>query len=277
MKTVKLPSGERVPALGQGTWKMGERARGRAVEAAALQLGLDLGLTLIDTAEMYGEGQAEEVVGEAIKGRRDEVFVVSKVYPHNAGRRAAALACERSLKRLGTDRIDLYLLHWRGLVPLKETIAAFQDLKRAGKIRHFGVSNFDVGAMEEMWSYAGGRESATDQVLYNLGRRGVEFDLIPWCRKQAVPVMAYTPLEPGRLAGNAHLKAVAKRLGVEPLQVALAWLLAQPGVIAIPKASEPAHVRLNRAAADLKLSGEDMAELDRAFPPPRSTRPLDIR
>jgi diketogulonate reductase-like aldo/keto reductase len=276
MKQVRLPSGETVPALGVGTWKMGESARRRCAEVAALTLALDLGLTLIDTAEMYGEGEAETIVGEAIAGRRDGLFLVSKVYPHNASRSGTVAACERSLKRLKVETIDLYLLHWRGSVPLAETVAAFETLARAGKIRHWGVSNLDTDDMDELATVTGGAACATDQVLYNLGRRGIEWRLLPWCRRHKMPVMAYSPLEQGRLAAKAGLKQVATRHGVAPLQIALAWALHQDGVIAIPKATDPAHVRANRAAADIALSTDDLAALDQAFPPPQRETPLQM-
>lgn len=276
MKTVAFPAGEAVPALGQGTWYMGETARRRAEEVAALTLGIELGMTLIDTAEMYADGGAEDVVGAAIKGRRDQVFLVSKVYPHNASRQGTIAACERSLKRLETDRLDLYLLHWRGDVPLAETLAAFEALVAAGKIRHHGVSNFDTADMEELARARGGAACQTDQVLYNLTRRGIEWRLLKWCRQRKMPIMAYSPLEQGRLAGKPALARVAKRHGATPLQVALAWVLRQDGVIAIPKATDPAHVRANRAAADLALSAEDLGELDRAFPPPVRETPLEL-
>jgi diketogulonate reductase-like aldo/keto reductase len=272
--TIELPGGVRVPRLGQGTWMMGENARRREEEVAALRHGLDLGLALIDTAEMYGDGGAEEVVGEAIAGRRDEVFLVSKVLPENASRRGTVAACERSLGRLGTDRVDLYLLHWRGSPPLAETIEAFHALKRAGKIRAFGVSNFDVDDCEELWALPGGERAAANQVLYNLGRRGIELDLIPWSRERRLPIMAYSPIEQGRLLRHAALVRVAGRHGATPAQVALAWVLRQPDVIAIPKAASVAHVRDNRAALDLELTADDLAELDRAFPPPPRPVPL---
>lgn len=271
-----LPDGTRVPALGQGTWRMGEDRRARKAEVAALRLGIELGLTLIDTAEMYGEGGAEEVVGEAIAGCRDQLFVVSKVYPHNAGRRAVVSACERSLDRLGIDTIDLYLLHWRGAVPLAETVEGFEALRHAGKIRHWGVSNLDVADLEELWS-VGGHGCATNQVLYNPAERGIEFDLIPWCESRRVPIMAYSPLgQGGRLLRHKALAEVAARHGATPAQVALAWTLRRPGVIAIPKAAEPAHVRENAAARALRLTEEDHATLDAAFPPPQRKRPLAI-
>jgi diketogulonate reductase-like aldo/keto reductase len=276
VRTTRLPAGEVVPVLGQGTWYMGEDARRRKDEVAALRLGLDLGMTLIDTAEMYGDGGAERVVGEAIQGRRDEVFLVSKVLPSNASRRGTIAACERSLERLGIERIDLYLLHWRGGPPLEETLAGFAALLEAGKIRYWGVSNFDVDDMEELVALPGSDAVQTDQVLYNLVRRGIELDLLPWCRQRGIPVMAYSPIEQGRLLGHAALKAVALRHRATPAQIALAWVLSHNGVIAIPKASNPAHVRENRAAHDLRLTTEDLAELDRAFPPPRRKQPLEM-
>lgn len=274
--TTNLPSGTAVPVLGQGTWYMGEDSRDRAREAAALRLGLDLGMTLIDTAEMYADGGAEEVVGEAIAGRRDEVFLVSKVLPMNASRRGTVAACERSLKRLRTDRIDLYLLHWRGSHDFSETIAAFESLMRDGKIGRWGVSNLDLQDMEELTGTPGGEGVQTNQLLYNLTRRGIEHDLQPWCCARGIPVMAYSPIEQGRMLRHPELRRIAERHGATPAQVALAWLLRQEGVIAIPKASDPAHVRDNRAAADLRLDGQDLADLDRAFPPPRGPRPLEM-
>ncbi|WP_439580406.1 aldo/keto reductase [Elioraea sp.] len=273
---VTLPDGTRVPALGQGTWRMGEDRRARKAEVAALRLGIELGMTLIDTAEMYGEGGAEEVVGEAVEGRRDGLFIVSKVYPHNAGRRAVAAACERSLRRLGIDTIDLYLLHWRGSVPLAETVEGFEALKHAGRIACWGVSNLDVADMEELWS-VGGAACATNQVLYNVDERGIEFDLIPWCAERHIPIMAYSPVgQGGRLLRHKALAGIAARHGATPAQVAIAWTLRLPGVIAIPKAADPAHVRENAAAAALRLTEEDHATLDAAFPPPARKRPLAI-
>lgn len=276
MRTVTLPGGEKVPALGLGTWRMGERRDRRREELAALGLGLDLGMTLIDTAEMYGEGESEKLVGEAIRGRRDQVFVVTKFYPHNASRNGVPAACTRSLKRLGTDRIDLYLLHWQGSVPLSETVEALERLKDAGHIRHWGVSNFDVEDMEDLSGAPDGASCATDQVLYNLGRRGIEWDLLPWAEERGMPVMAYTPLEPGRLAGRPALATIAAGRGVTPLQVALAWVLRRPQVIAIPKASTADHVRLNRAAHDIDLTPDELAALDAAFPPPARKRSLEM-
>ncbi|MQA18797.1 aldo/keto reductase [Rugamonas rivuli] len=279
MKTVNFPSGVSVPVLGQGTWNMGEEAARKRDEVRALQLGLDLGMTLIDTAEMYGDGGAEEVVGEAIAGRRDEVYLVSKVYPHNANLEGTQAACERSLRRLKVDCIDLYLLHWPGCFSLDETFDGFEALKKAGKIKDYGVSNFDLEGMQDAVDCGA---VATDQVLYNLIKRGIEFDLLPWCRQQGMPVMAYSPLESsGReqaaLLDNPGLHAVAHAHGVTPAQIALAWVLHQDGVIAIPKATDPVHVRANRAAADIKLSPQDLAALDHAFPPPRRRRALDMR
>lgn len=274
MRYLQLPDGEKLPVLGLGTWGMGEAGTSGADMVAALALGIDLGMTLIDTAEMYGEGGAEKVVGKAIAGRRDRVFLVSKVYPHNATRQGAVAACERSLKRLGTDRLDLYLLHWRGEVPLAETLEAFLALRQSGKIRHFGVSNFDVADLQEWWKLPGGDATATDQVLYNLGRRGVEFDLLPWLRRRRVPVMAYSPIEQGRLLRKRGLAAIAKRLGRTEAQIALAWLIRQKGIIAIPKAGRPDHIRENCAALEVELGRQDLAELDAAFPPPRRAEPL---
>jgi diketogulonate reductase-like aldo/keto reductase len=274
--TTALPSGETVPILGQGTWGMAENARRRAEEIAALRQGLDLGITLVDTAEMYADGGAEALTGEAIAGRRDEVFLVSKVLPSNSTRRGTIAACERSLARLGTDRLDLYLLHWRCSVPLEETIEAFERLQRDGKIRHWGVSNLDVDDMEELIALPGGSAPACNQVLYNLTRRGIEWDLLPWCRARRIPVMAYSPIEQGRMLGDPALGRVAARHGATPAQVGLAWLLRQPGIIAIPKAATTAHVEENRAATDLRLTDEDLAELDRAFPPPKRKRPLEM-
>ncbi|MBW7950140.1 MAG: aldo/keto reductase [Pseudorhodoplanes sp.] len=274
--TVALPSGENVPVLGQGTWFMGERSAHAADEAAALRLGLDLGMTLIDTAEMYADGGAEEVVADAIAGRRDDVFLVGKVLPENASRRGTIAACERSLRRLGTDHIDLYLLHWSGSHPFADTVAAFRQLQKDGKIRHWGVSNLDIDEMEEIVALPEGGACATDQVLYNLTRRGIEFDLLPWCRKRRMPVMAYSPIEQGRMLGHPALKAVGARHDATPTQVALAWLLRQDGLIVIPKAADPRHVRENRAALSVALTPEDLSVLDKAFPPPARKRPLEI-
>ena len=272
--TLTLPDGESVPVLGQGTWGMGEYPRLRTTEAAALRFGIDLGLTLIDTAEMYADGGAEEVTGAAIAGRRDEVFLVSKVMPSNASRRGTVAACERSLKRLGTDRIDLYLLHWRGGPALAETIEAFRSLQQAGKIRHWGVSNFDTDDMEELAELPEGGAAATNQVLYNLSRRGPEWDLMPWCRNRGIPLMAYSPVEQGRILKDRALQLIGERHGATAARVALAWLIRQEGLLVIPKAVSADHVRDNAAARELRLTGEDLAELDAAFPPPTGKKPL---
>jgi diketogulonate reductase-like aldo/keto reductase len=261
---------------------MGENHSKRQVEIAALRLGLDLGLTLIDTAEMYGEGGAEEVIGEAIAGRRSEVFLTSKVYPHNATRQGVVAACDRSLRRLKTEYLDLYLLHWRGSVPLRETIEAFQLLKESGKIRDYGVSNFDEDDMEEVLGLPGGHAIVTDQVLYNLKHRGIEWDLLPWCRKRGIPIMAYSPIGPSpaeqrEMLNNPQLMRVAARHNATPAQVALAWLLQPEDIVAIPKAGNPAHLKENRKALDLTLTDEDLREIDRAFPPPQNKASLEIR
>jgi diketogulonate reductase-like aldo/keto reductase len=273
---VTLPSGERVPAFGQGTWHMGEDRRRAAEEAAALRLGIELGTTLIDTAEMYGNGRAEEIVAEAAQGERDRLFIVSKVLPYNASQKGVVEACERSLKRLKTDRIDLYLLHWRGSVPLADTLAGFARLQRDGKIRHHGVSNFDLNDMKEWVELAGGETVAANQILYNLTRRGPEFELIPWCRERRIAIMAYTPLGQGRMLQDKALAEVAARHGASPAQVALAWLLRQDGMIVIPKATQPEHVRDNRGALDLRLTADDLAVIDRAFPPPKGRSALGM-
>ncbi len=276
MKKVALPSGERVSALGLGTWYMGENKASRAEEIATLRLGLDLGITLIDTAEMYGEGKAEELIGEAINGRRDEVFLVSKVYPHNATRKGAVAACERSLQRLGTDRIDLYLLHWRGSVPFAETMEAFMALQKSGKVRHYGVSNLDLEDMQELWSEPGGKGVATDQLLYNLTRRGIEWELSPWLHRRRIPLMAYSPIEQGRLAHNPKLVGFARRHAMTPAQAALAWLLANDDIIAIPKTGKRERLKENFGALDRPLTKEQLAELDRLFPPPQGPAPLEM-
>ncbi len=272
MRTVAFPDGAAVPVIGQGTWRMGEGLAAPEAEADALRLGLDLGLTLIDTAEMYGDGAAERVVGQAVAGRRDAVFLVSKVYPHNANRKAMARSCEASLQRLGTDRLDLYLLHWRGSTPLAETVEQFERLREAGKILRWGVSNLDVDDLEAV-----GPGPATDQVLYNLQSRGIEFDLLPWCAARRLPVMAYSPVgQGGALLRHRALAAIAARHGTTPAQVAVAWSISRPGVISIPKAADLAHVRANAAAAALVLEPGDLAQLDAAFPPPRSRQPLEM-
>jgi len=276
MKTLRLSSGQEIPVLGMGTWRMGENRKQQTAEVEALRYGLDHGLSLIDTAEMYGEGGAEEVIAEAIAPRRSEVFLVSKVYPHNASRKGAIAACDRSLQRLKTDYLDLYLLHWRGSVPLSETLAAFQELQQAGKIRSYGVSNFDRADMEEAWNLPGGEGITTNQVLYNLMRRGVEWDLLPWCRQQGVPIMAYSPIEQGRLLPQPGLQAIASQRGVSAATVAIAWLLHQPDVIVIPKTSRIEHLNQNLAALDLTLSPDELATLDATFPTPQGPTPLAI-
>jgi diketogulonate reductase-like aldo/keto reductase len=276
LRYVRLRNGERVPALGQGTWHMGEDRRRAADEAAAVRLGIELGITLIDTAEMYGSGGAEEVVARAAQGVRDQLFIVSKVYPHNASRSGTVAACERSLKRLATDRIDLYLLHWRGSIPLGETLAGFQQLQRDGKIRHYGVSNFDRADLAEWAALKDGGDIAADQVLYNLARRGPEWDLVPWCREHKVAIMAYTPLGSGSMLRDPRLAEVARRRGATPAQIALTWLLRQEGTIVIPKASQLEHVRENRGALEVTLTDEDLSALDRAFPPPKGKSALGM-
>jgi len=294
VRTAALPDGERVPALGQGTWRMGENKNAHADEVAALRLGIDLGMTLIDTAEMYGEGGAEKVVADAIAGQRDRVFVVTKVYPHNASRTKLPKACERSLKRLRIDAVDLSLLHWRGDVPLAETVEAFEQLRSVGKIRRWGVSNFDLADMEELLDIEDGSACAANQVLYNLENRGIEFDLLPLLqtpnlksasgrirrgKHQAspIPIMAYSPVGHGRgLLNNPTLKQIAKRHDTTAAQVALAWVLRQPDVIAIPKASDQGHVRQNAQSLEIELTKGDLAEIDRAFPPPKSKEPLPM-
>lgn len=280
VRTTPLPSGRAIPVLGQGTWKMGEDPSRRRTEVDALRLGMDLGMTLIDTAEMYGEGGAEEVVGEAIADRREEVFVVTKVYPHNATRRGTIDACARSLRRLKTDYIDLYLLHWRETVQLEETLDGFQLLKEKGKIRDFGVSNFDVEDMEEAFALRGGDQIATNQVLYNLKHRGIEWDLISWCRARGIPVMAYSPVgidaaEQKKTFVNPRIRAVASRHDATPQQIALAWLLRWDDMVVIPKASRPQHIRENRAALDIQLTDQDLKELDEGFAPPQRKVPLE--
>lgn len=282
MKTVQLLSGLDVPKLGQGTWNMGEKPAARNAEVAALQAGIDLGMTLIDTAEMYADGGAEEVVADAITGRRPSIYLVSKVFPHNASRTGVKEACERSLKRLNTDYLDLYLLHWRGNIPLEETLEGFEALKRAGKIRDYGVSNFDLDDMQQAHSLPGGAAIVTNQVLYNLAKRGVEWNLLPWAQEKGLPIMAYSPLESiadeqRALLGHPTLQLVATRHGATPAQIALAWLLRQDQVIAIPKAASQEHVRQNFAAQEIRLTADDLAELDRAFPRPRRNSPLEMR
>jgi diketogulonate reductase-like aldo/keto reductase len=268
IRDIVLQGGAKMPTLGLGTWRMGERASARSAEVAALKLGLASGITLIDTAEMYGEGKAEEAVAEAIAGRRDGVFLVSKVYPHNASRRGTVAACERSLKRLCTDYLDLYLLHWRGDIPLAQTVAAFEALRADGRIRAWGVSNFDAADIQELWALPGGRHCVVNQVLYHLSCRGVEWELLPLCRRHGIGIMAYSPFGQGRLLRERALHSIAKGLGATPAQLALAWLLAQPGVATIPKAGDLEHVREDRGAADLRLTPATLAELEQAFPGP---------
>ena len=276
-REVGLPSGERVPVLGQGTWQLGDRPERRKAELDALRTGIDLGLTLIDTAEMYGDGASEELVAEAIAGRRDSVFVVTKVLPSNAtGKKKIVAACERSLRRLRIDCIDLYLLHWRQSEDLATVVEAFGELAAAGKIRHWGVSNFDVDDLAELDGVPGGGEAASNQVLYNVSRRGIEFDLLPLARRRELMVMAYTPIEPARILGNAVLKEVAGRHDATPAQVALAWAIREGGVVAIPRTSSVDHVRENAAALDLELTARDFADIDRAFPPPTKKRSLEM-
>jgi diketogulonate reductase-like aldo/keto reductase len=278
MKTISLPDGERVPVLGQGTWRMGENKRGHKDEVAALRLGIELGMTLIDTAEMYGDGGAEKVVADAIEGHRDDVFVVTKAYPHNASRTELPKACDRSLKRLRIDAIDLYLLHWRERnTRLMETVEAFEKLRAAGKIKRWGVSNFDVDDTEDLWSIENGKNCAANQVLYNLENREIESGLLQWSGSNKVPIMAYSPVGHGRgLLENATLKKIAKRHGATTSQIALAWVLRQLRMIAIPKASNEKHVRDNARSVQVKLTREDFAELDREFPPPKSKKSLPM-
>ena len=274
--TINLPSREPIPVLGMGTWGMGEHRNRRQEEIKAILTGISLGMTLIDTAEMYGGGATEELIGQALLGRRDEVFLVSKVLPENATTRGTIEACERSLRRLNTDRIDLYLLHWRGSVSLEKTIDAFERLAADGKIRYWGVSNFDVEDMEELLDLREGTKCQTNQVLYNPGRRGIEHDLLPWCIDRHIPVMAYTPIEQGRLLNHSALRKTAARHGVSPAQVALAWVLRNENVMTIPKASTLEHLVENREAVKVTLTREDLAELDKAFPPPARKIPLEL-
>lgn len=276
MKTVALPSGERVPAFGLGTWHMGDDSATREEELATLRLGLELGASLIDTAEMYGDGRAEQLIGEAIKGRRDEVFLVDKVLPSNASRRGAMVACERSLRRLSIDCIDLYLLHWRGDVPFAETFEAFMELQQSGKIRHYGVSNLDHKDMKELWEVTGGRSIQTNQLLYNLSRRNIEWDLLPWLLQHHLPVMAYSPIEQARLLEDRRLIDFARQLGMTPAQVGLAWLLAKDDVIVLPKTSRRECLKENLGALECRLNSAQLDQLDRLFPPPSGPRPLEM-
>jgi diketogulonate reductase-like aldo/keto reductase len=277
MRRIALPAGETIPVLGQGSWHMAEVRERRAQEIAALRLGLDLGMNLIDTAEMYAEGDAERLVGEAIAGRRDEVFLVSKVLPANATRRGTIDACEASLRRLKTDRLDLYLLHWRGSAPLLQTIEAFTELTERGLIRHWGVSNFDVLDLIDLRRIPRGTDAQTDQVLYNLARRSPEYQLLPWCRELNLPVMAYSPIEQGGILGHPAVRGVAERREITPAQVALAWVLRRPGICAIPKSGTRTHVYENAAAVGVKLTEADLTELDLAFPAPLRPQPLEMR
>lgn len=272
---VTLPDGERISRLGQGTWEMGERRERRSSEIDALRAGIDLGMTVIDTAEMYGEGATESLLGEALAGLREKIFLVSKVYPHNASRRGVAASCEASLKRLKTDRLDLYLLHWRGGIAFEETVEGLDALRRDGKIRHWGVSNLDVDDMEEL-DDAGGQACATDQILYNVARRGPEFDLLPWLEAHSMPAMAYSPIDHMRLPKRSVLDEIARERGLSSVQVALAWVLAQPNVCAIPKAGSVEHVRANRQALDIVLSEQELAAIDGEFKPPRRKVPLEM-
>jgi diketogulonate reductase-like aldo/keto reductase len=276
-RTVRLPDGTDVPALGQGTWHMGENTRLAKQEVAALKLGIELGVTLIDTAEMYGSGGAEELVGEAIAGKRDGLFIVSKVLPSNASHAGTIAACERSLKRMRIDCIDLYLLHWPGSHPLSDTVEAFGKLRDAGKIRYWGVSNFDTAEMERLAKLPAGGACATNQVLYHPDTRGIEFDLLPWCTRHRMPIMAYSPVgQGGRLLRSPALAAVAKRHDATPAQIAIAWGMRHGSVISIPKATDPAHVRENAVAGEIRLTAEDLAEIDAKHPPPRNKQGLDI-
>src|SRR5437879_5254737 len=279
MRSTRLPGGESVPVGGRGAWRRGEDTSKRKSEVAALRTGIDLGMTLIDTAEMYADVGAERGVGEPIAGRRDQVFVVTKFYPQNATPERMAAACDRSLRRLDVEQVDLYLVHWRGDVPLKQTLAGFDDLLEAKKIRYAGVSNFDVDDMEELAHLKSGLERiVTNEVLYNLERRGIEWDLLPWMRKRHRPIIAYSPVEEGLLA-HPHpvLKRLAERHDATPVQIALAWVIREDGVIAIPKAADPKHVRENRGAADIKLTKRDLDELDESFPGPGGKKPLEMR
>ena len=275
MRTLRLPGGDEVVALGQGTWRMGERRAVFKDEVAALRHGIACGMTLIDTAEMYGSGGAERVIREAIRGQRDAVYLVSKVLPSNAGRKRMVRACEKSLKHLGTDRLDLYLLHWQGGVSLDETVEGFLALQEAGKIRHFGVSNFDTDDMEELWQTPGGQACQTNQILYNLTRRWPEASLMAWSRRHGQPLMVYSPLEQGRMTGGGALGAIASARSVTPMQVALAWTLRHADTFVVPKASHIAHVDENLGALDIALGEDELAALDREFPPPEDDAPLE--
>lgn len=276
MRAVTLPDGTAAPALGLGTWYLGEDPGSTDVQLDALRTGIDLGLRLVDTAEMYGDGAAEELVGRAVAGRRDDVFLVSKVLPHHSTRRGTVDACERSLRRLGTDRLDLYLLHWRGRVPVEDTVAAFDALVSRGLIRSWGVSNFDVADLDRLMDLPGGDRVQTDQVLYNLARRGPEYDLMPWCHGRRMPLMVYSPVDHGRLLEHRAVRDLAAEKGVTPAQLAIAWVLRLPDVFAIAKASTRAHVIENRAALEIGFSQRELDQLDRLFPPPSRKVPLDV-
>ena len=276
MRTTTL-AGDTVPVLGQGTWQVGDRAERRQQEITALQLGIDLGMTLIDTAEMYGDGASEELVAEAIAGRREQLFLVTKVLPSNAtSRKRIVAACEASLRRLRVDHVDLYLLHWRQGGNLAVVVEAFTGLVDAGKIRHWGVSNFDADDLQELQGLPGGKQVASNQVLYNVMRRGIEFELLARTRARGTNVMAYTPIEQGRILGNAALRDVARRHGATPAQIALAWTIRAAGVVAIPRSGSPTHTRENAAAAGIELTERDLQDIDRAFPPPKKARPLEM-
>ncbi|MFB5674154.1 aldo/keto reductase [Paenibacillus terreus] len=280
-KGVKLPDGTDVPVIGQGTWNMGENAFARDAEIKALQTGIDLGMTLIDTAEMYANGEAEKIVGQAVKGKRDRVFIVTKAYPHHADSKGLAAACEASLKRLGTDYADLYLLHWRGSIPFEETVRGMEKLRREGKIRRWGVSNLDTADMEELWQLPGGTECAVNQVLYHAASRGIEYDLLPWCREHHVPVMAYCPIAQGgrlrkELLQHPVIGQIAEHHGASPAQIALAWVIRGGHVIAIPKAVQETHIRENAEAARIVLTEEELRQIDEVFPAPKCKMPLDI-
>lgn len=280
-QTVKLADGTSLPCIGQGTWNMGENPDEKETEIKALRTGIEAGMRLIDTAEMYGEGSSEELVGEAITGRREDVFLVSKVYPHNAGLEKISKACENSLKRLGTDYLDLYLLHWRGRVPLSETIEGMEKLKKEGKIARWGVSNFDTEDMKELWNTSGGKNCAVNQVLYHLGSRGIDYDLISWQKEHGIPVMAYSPLAQGgslrkQMLTDSAVLELAEKYGVKPLQIALAWTIRSGNVISIPKAGREEHVIENAQAAAIEMTEEDLRKLDESFPKPLKKEPLDI-
>lgn len=280
-RKVTFPDGTLLPSIGQGTWHMGEDPRKRKKEVKALQLGIELGMKVIDTAEMYANGGAEQVVGEAIQGRREEVFIVSKVYPHHAGLDRINTACENSLKRLGTDYLDLYLLHWRGGVPLEETIEGMEKLKKEGKIKRWGVSNFDTADMEELWNQPNGKKCVINQVLYHLGSRGIDFDLIPWHREREMPIMAYSPLAQGgslrrQLLTEPIMMEMAEKYHAQPLQIALAWTIRSGNCLAIPKAVQEEHVIANAEAAAIEFSEKDLQKIDQAFPAPTRKMPLDI-